>query len=385
MNSILPPSTWDGSTAMLYRGREDDDRPLIVAFSSLGVDRADKPFEFRGLLKREDCAVLLVRDLATSWYHLTPGLGQGPNSLVDAIAARTRGHRRVVTVGFSMGGYAALLVGRTIGADAIIALAPQTSISPQQLMPWGDRRWEQALGRVYRSGDRRMLDLEPLFRDTRHLLATQAITLCTSGVGDAFDERHAAHLERFAKVHRVGVDPLSHGALVVALRESGLLRTMIDAGLSGAPPLASVAEHWSAWMERSRYAVRLDPGRLTIDGRLLHIAGVVTLGTDAALACDAVPGHPVRVGARLWSETKPGVHGRETRFDFPVRDLRPGSEHPFALEISVAGLEPGEHRLTAALVREGRYWFDDFGFAAASVTLRVGPSGICSIVEGTPS
>ena len=50
----------------------------------------------------------------------------------------TRGYRRVVTYGSSMGAYAAVRLAGLVGADAVLALSPQFSIDPA-IVPWEER------------------------------------------------------------------------------------------------------------------------------------------------------------------------------------------------------------------------------------------------------
>jgi len=59
------------------------------------------------------------------------------------VAEVTRGYKRIVAYGSSMGGYAAIRFGGLVGAGSAFALSPQFSIDPRQV-PF-DRRWiEQA-------------------------------------------------------------------------------------------------------------------------------------------------------------------------------------------------------------------------------------------------
>ncbi|ATY34244.1 hypothetical protein [Sphingomonas psychrotolerans] len=355
---------------------------LVIAFSSLGVDSVAKPFEFHNLLDRSDCAVLLLRDPDTSWYHGVPDLPGGPSALADALAEHARGFRRVICIGYSMGGYAALLFGRLIGAETIIALAPQTILSHGALDAWGDHRWDAQVERVQRQGDARLLDLAPLYHDTRHLLPDQAITICLSASGECLDVQHAFHLKRHAALHMLGSEPLAHGALVVALRESGLMRMMIDEAIAGVRTDLSLSDRFAGWMAKSRHSLALDPAGTRIDGSMLGISGTLAMHSASQIARDAAASHPVRLGARLWPEGRFGGSQREARFDFPPGDLTPGSVHRFAITIDLGNLPPGRHEVVVALVREGRFWFDEFGFNSARIGLVVDRTGISCLAEG---
>ncbi len=112
------------------RGSSDT---AIVAFSARGV--YPTRFHFLGLDRHfPDATRILLRDLSDSWYNAgLPGVG----GTVDEIAGRIEeeiagaGAERVLTVGSSMGGYAAILFGCLIGAERTIALGPQTLLDPE--------------------------------------------------------------------------------------------------------------------------------------------------------------------------------------------------------------------------------------------------------------
>src|SRR5690349_12476934 len=89
---------------------------LLIAFAGMRGMVGMPPFEFFNVVSTLDVPVkrAFVRDLRQAWYHLgTPGLGE----TIDEIAVALRGVvaaaavRRVVTVGYSAGGYAAILFG----------------------------------------------------------------------------------------------------------------------------------------------------------------------------------------------------------------------------------------------------------------------------------
>jgi hypothetical protein len=356
---------------------------LIVAFSSIGVDDIDKPFEFRGIMTRNDCGVLLLRDPDGSWYHRLRGLAAGPEAVAKLVSRHARGYRRVICIGYSMGGYAALLIGRMIGADSILALASQTSLSPMTLQGWGDRRWDAQITRLSREGDARFLDLATFYRETQHLFPEQdvALTVCSDDLG--LDLRHAGHLAAFGRVQTLGKVRLQHQALVVALREAGILREMIDQAVAGSVDPGNLAERYARWMVGSRHSLAIDPYRSRIEDGVLALAGSVAIHAAAEIACDADPSHRVRLGVRLYA-TGVAALRREARFDFPSPRLRAGTVHAFSTRVDVTRLPPGRYALVVALVREGRFWFDELGFKAAHLELLVDEKGTPRMVEEPP-
>ncbi len=123
--------------------------PLILSFGF--VNWTELPiFDFFGRTKKLEATTgarfnrILVRDPSNSWYHRgIPGLG----THVDEVAGTLRGliqsirPNRVITIGQSMGGFAALLFGTLIGADRIISFGPLSHLDPAEAVRMGDRRF----------------------------------------------------------------------------------------------------------------------------------------------------------------------------------------------------------------------------------------------------
>ncbi len=118
---------------------------LVVAFTSYGEDGAPPTaHEWRGCLAPVPCHKLFLLDRRQHWYH--SGVEGFSRDLPDT-AGRIRnlaadlGGRRIMTLGSSMAGYAALRVGGLVRADHVLALAPWTTIDAR----WRDRYGIQLL------------------------------------------------------------------------------------------------------------------------------------------------------------------------------------------------------------------------------------------------
>jgi len=360
---------------------------LLIVFSSVGVDGGDKAFEFAGLAERPDCSVMLLRDVAASWYHATPGIDGGVAGLAAFLAERTSAYERVVCLGYSMGGYAALLFGRLLAADAILAFAPQTVLACEVLDGWGDGRWARMLAPLQARGDPDCMDLARLFSMRDLALPDQAVTLFTTSLGEDLDALHAARLSSHAVIVPISDAPVLHSAIMVALRESGLLREIIDAALGGAAapapaPAPAVLERYNAWMAARRHRLAVDSAtaEVTAEGRA-RFSGQVVVGPHSI---DLEPGGrgAVRLGVRVWPRGRPGLPLREDRFHFAETRLEAGQAYPFHFDLELADLDPGPHELTVALVQEGRFWFDDLGFASVALDVEVAPFALTRIREG---
>ena len=115
---------------LVRRYADDFCTTLVVAFGGLMQSSGGVPsHEFVKALTRAGAThTLFVKDSKQAWYLL--GLSDGEASFGAVIAAvRTECDvlqpERLVTVGASMGGYAAIRVGLALGASTVLAFAPQ--------------------------------------------------------------------------------------------------------------------------------------------------------------------------------------------------------------------------------------------------------------------
>lgn len=116
------------SRSTLYAPVPGSDRLVIFFSGRLAGFKVDK-FSFRTQSEALTVNRLFLRDCFGLWYQ--SGLKEQTNS-ISSTAAYLRGvykeggFSKVTTVGISSGGYAALLFGALIGAQAIHSLAPRT-------------------------------------------------------------------------------------------------------------------------------------------------------------------------------------------------------------------------------------------------------------------
>jgi hypothetical protein len=122
---------------------------LVIAFGFVSWD-ARPEFDFFGRLKKLEHNTgrhinkILVRDSGNSWYHRKiDGLGEHPDqtaeSLRKLIAAIAPS--KVITIGQSMGGYAAVMYGLLLGAHSVVAFGPLSFLDVKQALLYHDRRW----------------------------------------------------------------------------------------------------------------------------------------------------------------------------------------------------------------------------------------------------
>jgi pimeloyl-ACP methyl ester carboxylesterase len=221
----------------------NDSRTLLVAFGGLR-GRIDVPrFEFSTITGDFPVKRLFVRDLDQAWYHRgAPRTGaktleELAQALERMIAAQDVD--RIVTIGNSSGGYAALAFGALLGADCALSFAPQTVIDPDALRAMGDKRWLDKLTALESAGalDHDWLDLRTALPSSRRRPTRYQIYFDTSHRVDRL------HAENLREVDGVRLYPFGHGGhyLVNRMRASGALERVLRDAL-GAPRASAGVE-----------------------------------------------------------------------------------------------------------------------------------------------
>lgn len=190
---------------------------LVVAFTGVLMGLGGVPFEFHRSISGRGAAALFVRDPAQQWYQYPPDVLEGVAARVRAAAA-TAGAARIVMLGNSMGGFAALLFGGMVEADAVLAFSPQTCIDPVHTDALGDTRWRQWQAGIptYFLGD---------LNDCR--APTGRTTICC-GADEPLD---LAHAQRLGWRHTLQVIDGCDHSVAAQLRDRGLLSATIDAAI----------------------------------------------------------------------------------------------------------------------------------------------------------
>lgn len=217
---------------------EDMETPsevLAVAFGGIAMSVGGiPPFEFfRVLNDTAPAKKLLLRDSSQSWYHRgvegMAGDVAGVAAAIRRIVEREQ-PRKLVTLGASAGGYAALLFGRLLGAEEVHAFGPQTFIGPGLRLRHLDHRWGRLWTSLMLSGryQPRYGDLYRVFKRTPSPGSRVVVHYCDS---DRFDDAHARRLGRHPDVELRRYDEGGH-FIVKHLRDSGRLQPLLRELLS---------------------------------------------------------------------------------------------------------------------------------------------------------
>lgn len=203
----------------------------------LGIET--RPFEFVHSLQDKDCDVLFLRDRYRAYYHLgVKGVGGDIDEVAGVLnqIISEKKYRLVVTLGHSMGGYAALLFASKINSDVCIAVSPRTFLDAENRARYGDGRFRAEIDRLYtseRNDTSKFYDLRSYFLagDSR-LSANKCEYLLFFGGSDRLDRIHAsrmAGLNRSFSIYEVknaGHNAARH------MRDSGLLSRVVEGVIS---------------------------------------------------------------------------------------------------------------------------------------------------------
>jgi hypothetical protein len=215
-----------------WMGRDEPSSTLLIAFGGMDSAFGMPPFEFLRVTGETRAKRLFVRDLRGAWYHrgLTgAGLTEVRDFLEREIAACEA--ERVVMVGTSAGGYAALLFGTLLSASVVLSFSPQTTVDLGELHRMGDRRWDDQLQPLKNTGQ-----LQDDWLDLREVLSQyNGVTQYRLFVDDTFDlDRH--HVDRLLPSEHLRVYRFGHGShrLANRLRKKGVLTHILEQAV-GAP------------------------------------------------------------------------------------------------------------------------------------------------------
>lgn len=211
----------------VYMNFESDSDVMLVAFGGLkgGVGRI-LPFEFFNITKEIGTKKLYVRDPRQMWYHLgLPGVANSIDGIKDHLKPIIKGQnpRRVVVVGNSAGGYAALLFGCLLDVDTVIAFSPQTFLNKDLMGTHQDNRWTARLMALYRVGEEKYYNLKRVLFRHRHRKTRYKIHFPEQNRLDYI------HAWRMRDVPTVSLRPYESDThhLVTDLRDSGKLKEIL--------------------------------------------------------------------------------------------------------------------------------------------------------------
>lgn len=201
-------------------------KTIFIVFGGINQGVGIPVFEFKGIAKEIEAKFIYVRDVSQTWYQgLHPGVGGGvyklKNRLVEIIN-ENKGHR-LVCIGNSMGGYAALVFGSLLSADRVLSFAPQTFINVWHRFIYSDKRWRKKIVKA-----RSLPSAAPDTFELRSFLKNAGYreALVYFDPAHRLDARHAKRLELLPNTRLITLDG-GHGVIRV-LKERGELQKLLQ-------------------------------------------------------------------------------------------------------------------------------------------------------------
>jgi predicted esterase YcpF (UPF0227 family) len=198
-------------------------RHAVIAFGGISLGLGMPEFEFFKTLTSLGIDALFIRDPGQGWYQRQiPGLGDSATEISENISAHVKilfPNQTIITIGNSMGGYAALMFGCLCGFEKILTFCPQTFISPDLRTKHGDHRWQDQIDSIE---IQEFADVAELLNHSKSLE-----THIYVGKDQPLDLIHA---QRVAGVKNVAVHLIEGCGHNVSqfLLDSGRLNTIID-------------------------------------------------------------------------------------------------------------------------------------------------------------
>lgn len=215
----------------IYEERQG--KSLIVSLSDFGAETEQAkviasgppPFSFVASLASCPCSILFLRDRNRLWYHAgVDGLASDLHGLAGKVVEFAAG-RRILTMGQSMGGFAALALGLLGAADQVLAMSPQTFLDAETRARFRDPRWGWAVERVSeKSPTQDLMNLGPHFRA---LVETRAKFVTYYGTDHPVDQHHANNVVVPSISSAIAIEKCGH-LTARHLRDSGELARIID-------------------------------------------------------------------------------------------------------------------------------------------------------------
>lgn len=220
---------WSDNDDYYFQNNNSD--TLIVTFAGMGWKNSAPTFIFHNYLKSYNVDKLFLRDIKMR-YYLT-GLKNNTNNFsetVEFIKNMTvdRGYKKIIAIGCSSGGYAAILYGNLLNFSKIIAFNPQTVLNDKKETVIKDIynapntcRWLRGL---YKDDNnyQKALDL------MNYLPFNSKIDIHYSVRGNkGIDKNHALYLNTDNKCD-VYEHPGNDHMIALTLRNNGKLKEIID-------------------------------------------------------------------------------------------------------------------------------------------------------------
>ncbi len=205
---------------------------LLVSFGGVHQGLGIPVFEFYKTIEHLDTDKVFVRDLHQCWYQ------DGADTTYDSIDSlcqvlsdimTNNNYKKIVFLGNSMGGFAAMLFGTMLQVEHCIAFSPQSFVNRWSRMRYLDYRWYDLMPKVQaqRPNSKQILNL-------KQFLASQNTSTHIDiyyPKNNRLDKIHARYLSAFPQVHLYPKVSKDH-SVIRSMRDSGELKQILEQSLA---------------------------------------------------------------------------------------------------------------------------------------------------------
>ena len=205
-------------------------KKLLLSFGGIQQGIGIPLFEFFNSIAEIPCDKIFLRDFNQAWYQM--GVDENIDH-IDKLVEHLQSlivqnqYERVVVLGNSMGGHAALLFGALLEVDVVLSFVPVTSIDKFDRWRYKDDRVPESINRVHTYKDKRKayFDMKTLLSKRKNLKTQFNIYYDRNF---PVDRKHAERMKKFSNVHLHPEEEGEHG-LVKLIRDRGDLQKIIRA------------------------------------------------------------------------------------------------------------------------------------------------------------
>jgi hypothetical protein len=160
-------------------------------------------YEWYGTRIRKSYKHIFVRDIFKQWYLTGINVEiNSPQKLLEFLQQETEGYK-VITMGSSAGGYAAVLYGSLLKANRVMAFNPQFEV--RSLLTKSDENVDPL---IFRLKDTSLSE----YYDLRHWIDPITVDIfCFYSTGSTWDKEQYEHTKDIAGIHRIAFSTAHHG------------------------------------------------------------------------------------------------------------------------------------------------------------------------------
>lgn len=210
----------------LFKSVHPRSNTLLVCFGGIKGKLPIPVFEFFNSLSEFEINKIFIRDFRQSWYH--QGILHHSKNIEETLIflkklIENENVTKVIFLGNSAGGYAAILFGALLNVNEIIAFSPQTFLNKLNRFLKRDNRWEREIKNLYKSiSSNNFLDLKKVlnsynYNSNIHIYFASNHKLDTS---------HALHIKNCKNVFLFPIKDGSH-EVIKHLRDNGDLKNIV--------------------------------------------------------------------------------------------------------------------------------------------------------------